>query len=326
MTTRIAVIGLHQIGLSIGMALKEFAEKLTVVGYDPEPAQNEKVAKLGVFKKIELDGESLLNETDLVVLALPADEVHEMLASVAKWIKPGAFVVDTSRLVHGMDEFASVTLPLENHFITAIPVLNPLYLEEGSAALDDPHADLFKRGALLICSGPKTQSDAIKTAADLAELIGAHAYFSDVEEAAALLASVELLPKLVAAALITTAIGSSGQNDSSRLAGKAFMRSTGAVEHLDEVSEFGKTALQGREHTLQSLDRIIDTLKQIRRAVDENDAEGLKAILLYAQGNRKTWLQFKQTLDWNSPSGKPDQVKREVLGHTPWFGRLGKKK
>lgn len=326
MGVKIAVIGLHQIGLSIGLVLREFKEKLKVVGYDPERAQNEKAEKLSIFNKIELAGESLLKDTDLIILALPADEVHDMLVSVAKWIKPGAFVLDTSHLIHGMDEFAAATLPKENHFVTAIPILNPAYLEESGTELEDPHTDLFKQGALLICSGPKTHSDAIKTAADLAELLGAHAYFTDLDEAAAILANVELLPKLVSAALINTTIGNSVQNDSSRLAGKAFLRSTGAVEHLDEVSEFGKTALQGREHTLRSLDRIIATLMQIRVAVDENDAQALKELLLRAQVNRKEWLAFKQALDWSTPNGKPEQEKRKGVGHIPWFGKIGKKK
>jgi prephenate dehydrogenase len=326
MSTRIAIIGLHQIGLSVGLALNEFKERLTVVGFDPEGAQNEKVAKLAIFSKIELDGESLLKDTDLVILALPADEVHDMLASVAKWIKPGAFVLDTSLLINGMDEFAAVTLPQGNHFVNAIPILNMASLEKTTTELDEPSADLFKNGALLICSGPKTHSDAIKTAADLAELLGAHAYFSDLDEAAAILASVELLPKLVATALINTAIGSSIITDSNRLAGKAFLNSTGAVEYLDEINEFGKTALQGREHTLNSLDRIIESLMQIRQAVEENDALALKEYLSRAQTNRKNWLVFKQTLDWSTPDGQPQLKKREVVGHIPWFGKIGKSK
>lgn len=326
MGAKITVIGLHQIGQSIGLALKQYGDKLAVTGYDPEPAQNDKVAKKGIFAKIETDGETLVKEADLIVLAVPADEVHAMIVSIAKWIKPGACVMDTSLLVQHMDEFAAQTLPMESRFVTAIPVLNPLYLEESGEALEEPHADLFKNGALIICSGMSTQPGVIKTAGDFADLLGAHPYFTDVEEAAAIFAKVELLPRLTAAIFLHQTVVGKIHNDSHRLADKAFMHTTKTIEDLHEIEEFGKTLLQNRESSLQSIDKLVENLLQVREWIETNDAVALKQYFGQAQVSRSDWLEYKRSLDWSTPSGSAKPEKHEVLGHIPWFGNFGKKK
>jgi len=326
MGAKIAVIGLHQIGLSIGLALKEYSEKITVVGFDPDPAQNAKAAKMDIFKRIEPDGAALLKETNLIVLTVPADEVHDMLTSIARWIEPGACVLDSSMMLHHMDEFASQTLPQENGFITTAPVLNPAYLEESGAALDEPHADLFKNGALVICSGSKTRPGVIKTAADFADLIGAHPYFADLDEAAAIFTNVELLPKLMAAVMINSAVANPIHNDGHRLADKAFLRTTGAVENLDEFENYGKTLLQNRDFALQSIDRMIAGLQRVKNLIAENDGDAIKDFFALARSSRTGWQEYKKSLDWSTPTGVPEGEKHGVVGHTPWFGNFGKKK
>ncbi len=326
MGAKIAIIGLHQLGQSIGLALKQYNEKLTVVGFDPETVQNEKVAKKEIFQKIEADGEALVKDTDVIVLAVPADEVHAMIDSIAKWIKPGACVIDTSLLVQHMEDYAASKLPAESHFITAIPVLNPAYLDESGDALEEPHADLFKNGALIICSGMSTQEGVIKTAADFAQLLGAQAYFTDVDEAAAIFAKVELLPKLAAAVFLNQSVVGKIHSDSHRLADKAFMHSTKTIENLHEIQEFGKSLLQNRESTLQSIDKMVENLLQVREWVESNDAAALQKFFAVAQAGRADWLDYKRSLDWSTPSGSAKTGKHEVVEHTPWFGNFGKKK
>jgi len=326
MGAKIAVIGLHQIGQSVGLALKQYGERLTVVGFDPEPAQNEKVVKKEIFHKIEEDGETLVKDTDVILLAVPADEVHAMIESIAKWIKPGACIIDTSHLVQHMDEFAAAKLPAESNFITAIPVLNPAYLDESGDALEEPHADLFKNGALIICSGVSTPEGVIKTAADFAQLLGAQAYFTDVDEASAIFAKVELLPKLTAAVFLNQSVVGKIHSDSHRLAEKAFLHSTKTIENLPEFQEFGKSLLVNRETSLQSIDTLVEGLLQVREWIENNDAAALQKYFAAAQAGRSDWLDYKRSLDWSTPSGSAKEEKHTVVEHTAWFGNFWKKK
>lgn len=326
MGAKIAVIGLHQIGQSVGLVLKQYGEKLTVIGFDPEPAQNEKVAKKELFQKIETDGETLVKDSDVILLAVPADEVHAMIDSIAKWIKPGACIIDTSLLVQHMDDYAAAKLPAESRFVTAIPVLNPAYLDESGDALEEPHADLFKHGALIICSGVSTPDGVIKTAADFAQLLGAQAYFADIDEAAAIFARVELLPKLTAAVFLNQTVGGKIHSDGHRLADKTFLLSTKTIENLHEIEEFGKSMLVNRESTVQSIDALVEGLLQVREWIETNDAASLQKYFAAAQAGRTDWLEYKRSLDWSTPSGSARDEKRGVVEHTPWFGNFLKKR
>ena len=326
MSVKIAVIGLHQLGASVGLAVKDYQEKIICVGFDPDRRQSDKVEKQKIFARVEIQLASVLKDSDLIILALPADEVHEMLNLIADDLKPEAVVVDTSLLHQGMDDFAAGVLSAQNHFISATPALNPQYLDEQTASIDEPHADLFHKGAFLVCCAPKTHPNAVKMAADLAELLGARPYFTDPVEADAILTKVEILPKLISAALVNATVDQPGWKDSSRLAGKAYLKTTAALQHLDETADLGKAALQVRENTLRGLDQVIDHLMQIRAAVDQNDASALKEFLTRAKIGREDWLAFRIALDWDTPSGLPEREKHEVPGHSFWFGQKGRSK
>lgn len=311
MSIRIAVIGLDQVGTSLGLALSQYHEKLELVGFDEDRNRVQSAGKAKAFARVEHDLPAAIKNTDLVILSVPADLVHEYLGLIKDLLKENAQVIDTSILHQGMDEYAAKVLRPDNHFITATPVLNPVYLDEDPST-EEPHVDLFKRGALLICSGPKTQEDMIKVAADLAALLNTHAYFTDPLEADAILTEVEILPKLISAALVNTASTNPAWNDNSRTAWKAFARSTSALQHLDEVDDFGKAALNMRENTLRALDRVSEKIAEIRAAVEKNDAAELKELLAAARKGREDWLAFRLALDWESLDGKPVEREKPV--------------
>ncbi len=326
MTVNIAVIGLHQVGASIGLALGKYKEKIHLVGFDEDVRVGDRAAQLKVFSRVERDLAAAVREAKLVILAVPADIVHEYLQLLSPLLHEGAQVIDTSLLHQRMDEDAAKLLGADHPFISATPILNPAYLDTVPGTDAEPHEDLFEKGALLICSGVKTAPEMIKVAADLAELLGTHAYFTDPFEADAILAEVELLPRLAAAALVNTAATNPGWNDSRRVAGTAFHRPTAALLDMTELEEYGKAALQARENTLRALDRFSAKIAEIRAAVEKNDAAELKALLSAAITSRGDWLTYKLAQDWNSPNGKPEELERDAPGRLLWqgFKRKGK--
>jgi prephenate dehydrogenase len=320
MTVHITVIGLHQVGASIGLVLARYKEKIALVGFDEDIKVGDRVGQLKAFNRVDKDLAAAVREANLVILAVPADTVHEYLQLIAPLLPEKAQVIDTSLLHQCMDEDAGKLLRPDCSFISATPILNPAYLDTPPGTAGEAHEDLFEKGALLICSGAKTAPEMIKVAADLAELLGTHAYFTDPFEADAILAEVELLPRLAAAALVNTAATNPGWSDSRRVAGSAFHTPTSALLDMIEVEEYGKAALQARENTLHALDRFTTKIAEIRAAVEKNDAAELKALLSAAITSRNDWLTYKQALDWNSPDGKPEKLERETPGRLLWQG------
>ncbi len=314
MTVKITLVGLHQIGASIGMALASHKDKLSRTGIDPEPTQGQKWAKSGVYDQLAYNLMQSVQDADAVILAVPADQVEETLKNIANALKPGVVVLDTSPLRQKSIQWAREYLPAERHFVSMTPVINPAYLDESKEDLDIPHADLFDGGAMVITSALDTHPDAMKLAADLCGLLGAHAYFSDPLEADSISASIDTLPKLTAAALVSTVTGQPGWSDSERLAGKAFLKTSFAVDLFDEEKTLGATAIAHREHTIRMIDELIARLNEIRAAVDAEDQETLHQILTDARSARENWIYHRTHINWdNYPTETLPRV-RDLLG------------
>ena len=326
MTVQITVIGLRRVGASIGLTLGKYKDKITLVGFNEDVRQADKNGHLKAFARIEKDLAAAVKDANLVILAVPADTVHEYLQLLSPLLKEKAQIIDTSLLHQGMDEHAEGVLRPDCSFISATPILNPAYLDESVDLAGEPHDDLFAKGALLICSGPKTDPEMIKVAADLAELLGTHAYFTDPFEADVILAEVELLPRLAAAALMNTASTNPGWNDSRRVAGSAFHGASAVLHNMAEDASIGKAAVQARENTLRALDRFAGKIAEIRTAVENADAGRLAELLEAAANERKHWLEYKLSQDWNSPDGSPETPERDTPGRLLWqgFKRKGK--
>lgn len=314
MAIKITLIGLHQIGASIGMALSAHKDKLDRTGIDPEPIQAQKWSKANVYDHLAYNLQGSVEDADAVIIALPADQVISTIKEIAGNLKPGAVVVDTSPLRQKAIQLAGEVIPSDRHFISATPVINPAYLDEKKENLDDPHADLFQRGAMIITSALDAHPDAIKLAADLCRLIGAHAYFSDPREADSITTSIDLLPKLAAAALVSTVTHQSGWTDSQRLANQAFLKTTYAVDLFDEEKALGLTAISNREDILRSIDELIDNLTELRSAVEAEDQETLQSLLEDARSRRSEWLDHRNKANWDDYPERTMPTVRETLG------------
>ena len=74
MTIQITVLGLSQVGVSIGLALAEHKEKIVRVGNDRDPGVMGKAKKMGAFDTTTFNLPGAVEKADVVILALPVDE------------------------------------------------------------------------------------------------------------------------------------------------------------------------------------------------------------------------------------------------------------
>ena len=322
MTVRITILGLGQIGTSIGLALAAHKEKVYRVGTDREPEVAKTANKLGALDQLNYNLPSAVAKADVVILALPIDEIRPTLEIIVPDLKAGVVVINTSPLQVKAIEWAKELLPAERHFVNMTPVINPIYLEEQLSGVDAAHADLFKNGLMIITHAADADADALKLAADLTSLLDSTPFFADPLEADGLLAASYLLPRLAAAALANAVIHQPGWGEGRKLAGKAFATATLPTEEMDEVKGFGLAALNNRDNVLRVLDDLAEELRLLREAIAAGDEKALSDRLKSAREDRKTWRA--QRLSGNFS----DQPKNSLPTSGEIFGRifLGKRK
>ena len=314
MAVQITIVGLGQIGASFGLALANQPELVRRVGHDRQPEIARKAEKMGALDKVMLNLPAAVQDADLVLLSVPIDQLRDTLAVIAPVLKEGSVVMDTAPVKEAVAGWAAELLPADRHYVGLTPVINPLYLEEPASGLEAAHADLFHGGLIAIVAPPRTNSEAIKLAADLARLVGASPFFVDPLEIDGLMAATHLLPQLLAAGLINSTADQPGWREGRKVAGRAYAEATGPIIHLGDSKALKASVLLNRENTLRVIDSAIAALQIIRTDIDAQDGEALLKRLERARTSREKWWKERQVGDWVESDGGPAPEIPDVFG------------
>jgi len=322
MTTQITLIGLGQIGASIGLALSEQKNLVRRVGHDIEVGVARQAEKMGAIDKVEFTLPGAVNNADLVILALPAHQVRETLGYIAPDLKENAVVMDTAPAKEAIAGWAQELLPPNRHYIGLIPVISPAYLQEHDFGVEAARSDLFHNGMMVIVTPVGASSEAIKLAADLTRLLGASHLFSDPVEIDSLMSATHLLPQLLAVALLNTTVDQPGWREGRKIAGRAYAE---AISALRDPAALAGAALINQSNITRVIDGLIASLQTLRNDIQNQNQAALQERLQRAFEGRQTWIGQRQRAQWDVEENPPGSM--PTSGE--WLSRLvglGKKK
>jgi prephenate dehydrogenase len=302
MTAQITIIGTGRMGASVGLALASQKDQLFRVGHDRQHAVAAQAEKLGATDKTINNLFQAVENADIVLLAIPVDEVYEVLKLIANDLKQDAVVMDTSPCLVAACQWAKELLPEGRHFITLAPSQNPQYLLEMESGPQAAHADLFKNSLITICTPAGSDAGVIKLATDLTTLLGASPYFADALEYDGLTAASNTLPRLAAAALVNATMNQPGWVEGRKLAGRAYTVATEPLLHLDDEKKLGRSAILNKDNVVRVIDNYIQNLTAIRQAVLNEDQETLQKLVGGAVKGRESWLSERYRGNWDKPA------------------------
>lgn len=327
MTVQISIIGLGQIGASLGLALAVQKELVKRVGSDLDKKAMNLAEKMGAVDKTVYNLPSAVRDADLVILALPTDQIRETLETIASELKPNAVVMDTAPVKGAIANWAKELLPEDRHYVGLTPVINPAYLHTHESGVEAAHADLFRGGLIVIVASMDASSEAVKLATDLARLLGATPLFADALEVDSLMAATHILPQMLAVALLNTTIDQPGWYEGRKLAGRAYAEVTGPLVQLGEPEALCDNALLAGENSVRVIDNVITALYALRNDIKNQDGKALKERMVRARKGRETWWSQRQAGNWAGEelaSAVPPPKSSEVFGRL--FGLSGRQK
>ncbi|MEN8172730.1 MAG: prephenate dehydrogenase/arogenate dehydrogenase family protein [Chloroflexota bacterium] len=290
MTVQFLLIGLGQIGASFGLALDEHKETITRIGYDTDPVTAKKAKKMGAVDSTVMWLQESISKADVILLAVPADQMGEMMETVLPGMQTGAVVLDTAPIKTQTAAWVGEFLPKGCSYVGLTPSINPDYLYEAEESIDAAHADLFEKGTMAIATLPETDAKAVKLATDLIQLVGSVPLFSDAAEIEGLMAAIHILPQLLGAAILDINIDRVGWPDAQRMAGRAFAGSTGAFSLLGEPKAITGMAKYSSESTLRALDETIAALENMREKIAAGNTDDLDARFEELRQGHDKWL------------------------------------
>jgi prephenate dehydrogenase len=314
MTIQITIIGLGQIGASLGLALGGSKEGTLRVGHDRSPEAAKKAEKIGAVDKVVFNLHQSVEKADYVILAIPVDQIQETLKHIAPDLKENTILLDTSYAMTAVSQWVKELFPVGCCFATLAPSLNPKYLEENKTGSAAAHADLFHKSVMVITSSTGMNPEGVRIAAELASIVGASPLFADPLEFDGLTSASHFLPQLAAAALAHAVMDQPGWREGRKLAGKAFTVATLPLAQAEDAKSLAENVLLNRAVILQVIDNYISELHALRFAIDEQDAAGLQQQLKSAVQARELWWQERGEAAWETNTHAPMPTTRDMLG------------
>lgn len=306
MAVQITVIGLGQLGASIGLALNG-RESVRRVGHDREPAVMKKAKSLNAFDETVFNLPASVEKADLVVLCLPLDQVEDTLKYIAADLREDAVVVDTSPLKRVVAGWFEKHVPAGRHYIGLVPAINPLMLLETTRGIEVARADLFDKATIGIAAPPNARPEAVKLAEDLVRLVGGQPLFLDLLEADGMMATAHILPQLISVAMLNATVGQPGWEETRRFAGRPYAHVAGILGD-DTLEALKQALLLNPEQTIHSLDRVIGALTHLRSAVKEGNSPDLEKRLRLAYDDQAAWLQERSRAQWDREDKKQVEI------------------
>ncbi len=297
MAVQISIIGLGQIGASIGLALEPYKEAIKRVGHDKKPAVAREAQAKGAVDEVHLNLPASVRGAELVVLAVPLNELRETLEIIAPDLKEDALVVDTAPLKGIVAGWVKELLPAGRFHVGLVPSIGPDHLLDLGAGPRYARADLFKEGVFLVCPSSGATEKAVKKTTDLLELLGASPMFADPVEADGIMAALHTLPQLLSVGFLEATVDQPGWKEARKLAGRPYAMTAAAALYHDQAESLREAVLNNRVNVLRVLDNAISALQHLRANVDQSDDELAERINLAYEGGL-TWLNERLSAAW----------------------------
>jgi prephenate dehydrogenase len=313
MAIQVTIIGLGQIGGSIGMSLSKHTDKLFRVGHDKEYGVEREAQKKGAVDKAEHNLPTAVRDARLVILALPITEIRETLGFIAQDLQDGTVILDTSPVKAEVAKWAKELLPAGCYYVGIVPALAAEFLGDKKSGLDSARADLFTNSIFLVSAPAGTPGEAVELASDFVHYLDATPMLTDLSESDGLMASAHILPQLVSAALLNATVDQPGWKDVRKMAGRPYIAGTSAVD-FDKEEALKMLSLQNNANVIHALDSMIAALRGLREDIEQGNEKSLKNRLSAAREGHESWVDERTSANWvemqRDPANYPSVTER----------------
>jgi len=321
MSVQITIVGLGQIGSSIGLALKAHNVSVHLVGHDKDTQAAKESQKAGAVDDVKYNLPASIREAKIDILALPLSAMRETFEIIAPDLQEGTLILDTSPAKATVAAWAKELLPPGRFYIGLTPAINPEYLHGTEFGVKAARADLFEHGLMVVNAPYGTPANVFNLAMELVHLMGAMPLLMDTLEADGIFSAMHVLPQLAAAALLDATVDKPGWQEARKLAGRPYASVTAGVAYHDDVDSLGETALENRENIVRLLNSYISVLIRMRDEIDASDRGAVTARLEEALQGRIRWFDERIAAEWLKGEAQPidapafgDRVNQMLFG------------
>ena len=321
MTLQITILGLGQIGSSVGLALRKYKETIIRVGHDTSRQAVNFAKESDAVDTTTPTLSSAVQNADIILLALPFQEIYPVLEMIAPDLKEGVLVLDTAPLKNTVLSWVNELLPAKTHYVGLLPVIKAAYLDEIDHGPETAHEDLFEGNLIAAVTSHTASEEAINTAANFIQLLGATPYFADPVEIDGIMSMVHLMPQLLAAVMLDISQNAPGWREGRKFAGKAYSQLTNSFSKEQVPDALAAEISFNHENTNRLINDVIRSLVELRDRETDPGQNELARSFQELQDGRALWLHERQKSPWTETPGQKIPPKENFLARLLGFRR-----
>lgn len=263
---KIHLIGLGLLGGSFALGAKKKFPELQLTGHDTHPQHLQDALALGIIDEAKASPDP---DTDLVILATPADSLGDLLVQTLAQIGPMTLVLDLGSTKAKLCSLVAAH-PKRGQYLAGHPIAGTEYSGPKAAS-----ADLLDRKVMILCEMEKTDLYLKEKAYALFDGLNLKLRFMDPEEHDRHLAFVSHLSHLTSFMLGKTVLQKmEDEKNIFDMAGSGFSSTVRLAKSSPEM--WAPIFTENKENVLDALDGYIANLSAFRGRIAEEDVQGLK--------------------------------------------------
>lgn len=260
----VGIVGIGLIGGSLAKDIRTFGLARRILGWNRTRAHAERALELGLVDEVADEIEAVLEQCDLVVLAMPVNVLAERLPRFLDKARPGQIFIDV-----GSTKQALVDAVKAHPNRAAFVACHPMAGTERSgpdAAIDN----LFRNRFTLLIDPQQSTPEAVDKVSKLWKSVGAVLATMTAEEHDRTAALLSHMPHVLAYALART-IKEAERNQAlnARFAGGGLASMT-RIAH-SPISMWQPIFKQNKAYLLSAIDVFEKHLQAFRKAIAEED-------------------------------------------------------
>jgi prephenate dehydrogenase len=273
----VAIVGVGLIGGSIGLALRERRLAQKIVGVGRRQTSLDAARKIGAIDNGVTNLAAGVSNAQLIVVATPVDTIAERVIQAAAVCPAASLITDagsTKETIVAAIDAGLATRRSGPRFVGSHPLAG-----DHRTGAEHARADMFDGRTVVVTPSELTRPAAVTEVSGFWQSMGSNIVIMPPSKHDAALAITSHLPHVVAAALANATprellpLTAGGWCDTTRIAGS-------------DPKLWQAILAANKQHVLDAIDSLAQTLAILRDALDQGDYESLTT-MLEAAANKK---------------------------------------
>ena len=295
MFKKVCIIGCGLIGSSIARGIKKNKLATKIVSSNRSNNTNKKVVRLKIVNEASSDTKKIVKGSDLIIIASPLSSYKNIILKIKSFLKNGAILTDVGSVKKNAISLIEKNIPKNVSWISSHPIAGT---EESGP--ESGFAELFKNRWCILTPSKKSKRKDVKLLEKFWKKLGSKVDVMDAKKHDYILSITSHMPHLIAYNIVNTTLKIKKNKNRDIV-----KYSAGGLRDFTRIAASNPIMwrdifIQNRENTSKMIDKFIQNLKDLKKAIKGKNEKKLEKIFLETKKIRKEIIKAGQDIS------KPD--------------------